>query len=87
MNKDIEEHMNRYNQKDLFQTKLTGLKTNIHPVDRTMKFRPSLRGDEQGNEGDFSNFVKRKKLKSTAMYLNRLETEQRRCKLHKENSK
>lgn len=81
MSKEIEEHMNRYNQKDLFQTKLTGFKTNIHPVDRSFKYRPSVRGDEQVIEGDFSNFVKRKKLKSTAMYLNRIETEQKKSKL------
>lgn len=79
--------MNRYNQRDLFQTKLTGFKTNIHPVDRSLKFRPSVRDDPQANEADFSNFVKRKKLKSTAIYLNRMDTEQRRVKLRQEHSK
>ena len=79
--------MNRYNHRDLFQTKLTGFKTYIHPVDRSLKFRPSFRDDPQANEGDFSNFVKRKKLKSTAIYLNRIETEQRRVKLRQEQFK
>jgi hypothetical protein len=79
--------MNRYNQRDLFQTKLTIFKTNLHPVDRSLKFRPSLRDDPQANEADFSNFVKRKKLKSTAIYINRMETEQRRVNLRQEHSK
>jgi hypothetical protein len=85
--KEIEEHMNRYNHRDLFQTKLTGFKTNLHAVDRSLKFRPSLREDAQVNEADFSNFVKRKKLKSTALYLNRIETEQKRAQLQQENVK
>lgn len=79
--------MNRYNHRDLFDTKLTIFKTNLHPVDRSLKFRPSHRDDPQANEAGFSNFVKRKKLKSTAIYISRMETEQRRVKLRQEHSK
>ncbi len=34
MERVIEEHMNRYNKKDYFQTKVNGFKTTIYPHDK-----------------------------------------------------
>jgi hypothetical protein len=43
MNKEIEEHMNRYNQKDLFYARLKGFKTNIYPISNSIKAKPSFK--------------------------------------------
>jgi len=34
MDKQIEEHMNRYSRKDYFQTKLNGFKTTLYPSEK-----------------------------------------------------
>lgn len=34
MSKDIEDHMNRYDKKRIFQTKVNGLKTTIYPAEK-----------------------------------------------------
>lgn len=67
MEKIIEEHMNRYNRKDLFQTKVNGFKTTIYPHEKAQlpqqeenKERKRLLETNRHHE-HIENFVRKKR--------------------------